>query len=201
MAPSVPPDDRPLGPVRTGATAVVLLGLLAGLLFGYFGKESMNYFTPQEVAALRYVAATPAGSRVISLTANEPGGEMRYDDHSRLVLGDAAGGDLQRLAADPGDVLRTALARPNYAGPTYLILTRAQLVECELTGLLPVSATEGFAAAAAASPDLRLVFSNEDAVVYRYTPPPYVPVPHGPVAHVPSGGVDAAAGSAERGTS
>ncbi|MFB7615023.1 glycosyltransferase [Kitasatospora sp. NPDC056181] len=169
---SAPPADRPVGPLRTGATAVVLLGLLAGLLFGYFGKESMNYFTPQEAAALRYVAATPPGSRVVSLTANEPGGEMRYDDHDRLVLGDAAGADLQRLATNPGDVLRLALERPNVAGgPSYVILTRAQIAECELTGLLPASATKAFAAAAASSPELRPVFSNEDAVVYQYVPP------------------------------
>ncbi|MFD0350145.1 hypothetical protein ACFQ0M_37165 [Kitasatospora aburaviensis] len=50
----------------------------------------MNYFTPQEAAALRYVAATPAGSRIVSLTSNEPGGELHYDDHDRLVLSDAS---------------------------------------------------------------------------------------------------------------
>ncbi|MCG6496120.1 glycosyltransferase [Kitasatospora sp. A2-31] len=166
-----PPAGRPGGPVRTGLTAVVLLGLLGGMLFGYFGKESMNYFTPQEAAALRYVAATPAGSRIVSLTANEPGGELHYDDHDRLVLSDASHEDLKRLVANPGDVLRMMLERPNVAGgPTYLILTRAQLAECELTGLLPVSATEGFAAAAATAPDLRLVFSNDDSVVYQYVP-------------------------------
>ncbi|WP_405364974.1 glycosyltransferase [Kitasatospora sp. NBC_00039] len=171
-ASSVPPAARPIGPLRTGATAVVLLGLLSGLLFGYFGKESMNYFTPQEAAALRYVATTPPGSRVISLTSNEPGGEMRYDDHDRLVLGDAAGEDLKRLADNPGDALRTALERPNVAGgPSYVILTRAQIAECELTGLLPVTATKAFAAAAATSSELRLVFSNADAVVYQYVPP------------------------------
>ncbi|WP_395293384.1 glycosyltransferase [Kitasatospora hibisci] len=166
-----PPAGRPGGPLRTGVTAVVLLGLLGGMLFGYFGKESMNYFTPQEAAALRYVAATPPGSRIVSLTANEPGGELHYDDHDRLVLSDASHEDLKRLVANPGDVLRMVLERPNVAGgPTYLILTRAQLAECELTGLLPVAATEGFATAAATAPDLRLVFSNDDAVVYQYVP-------------------------------
>ncbi|MER7579255.1 glycosyltransferase [Kitasatospora sp. NPDC097691] len=200
LAPSVTPGDRPLGAVRTGVTGVVLLGLLTGLLFGYFGKESMNYFTPQEAAALRYVAATPPGSRVISLTANEPGGELHYDDHERIVLGDASGEDLKHLVADPGVVLQTALERPNFFGPTYLILTRAQLAECELTGLLPVSATQGLAAAAATASDLRLVLSNKDAVVYQYVPPPYVPGPQAPDAHVPSGGVSAADRS-EGGTS
>ncbi|MFJ3789810.1 glycosyltransferase [Kitasatospora sp. NPDC090091] len=171
VPPAAPQAAPPGGPLRTGLTAVVLLGLLGGLLFGYFGKESMNYFTPQEAAALRYVAATPPGSRIVSLTSNEPGGELHYDDHDRLVLSDASHEDLKRLVANPGDVLRMVLERPNVAGgPTYLILTRAQLAECELTGLLPVSATEGFAAAAATAPDLRLVFSNDDAVVYQYAP-------------------------------
>ncbi|MGW4893375.1 glycosyltransferase [Kitasatospora sp. NPDC004240] len=163
---------RAVGPVRTAVCAVILLGLLAGTLFGYFSKEAVNYFTPGEAAAVRYVTgSTPAGSRVISLTANEPGGEMRYDDHDRLVLGDSSADDLKRLAADPAEGLRATLEHPNPYGPVYLILTRAQLAECELTGLLPVSAVRGLVAAAAAERDLRLVFSNEDAVVYQYVQP------------------------------
>ncbi|WP_053650832.1 hypothetical protein [Streptomyces sp. XY431] len=172
LPPGTPPRPvtRPGGPLRTGVCAVLLLGLLGGTLFGYYSKEAMNYFTPQEVAAVRYVAETPAGSRIISLTANEPGGELNYDTHDRLVLGDAAGEDLRHLAAAPGDTLRSALATPNAAGgPTYLILTRAQVLDCELTGLLPASAVQGLAAAAAAEPMLRRVYANEDAVVYQYT--------------------------------
>ncbi|MFB7670589.1 glycosyltransferase [Kitasatospora purpeofusca] len=172
LPPGTPPRPatRPGGPLRTGVCAVLLLGLLGGTLFGYYSKEAMNYFTPQEVAAVRYVAETPAGSRIVSLTANEPGGELNFDTHDRLVLGDAAGEDLQHLATAPGDALRGALATPNPAGgPTYLILTRAQVLDCELTGLLPASAVQGLAAAAAAEPTLRRVYANEDAVVYQYT--------------------------------
>ncbi|MFD9060099.1 glycosyltransferase [Kitasatospora purpeofusca] len=172
LPPGTPPRPvgGPGGPLRTGVCAVLLLGLLTGTLFGYYSKEAMNYFTPQEVAAVRYVAETPAGSRIISLTANEPGGELNYDTHDRLVLGDAAGEDLRHLAADPGDALRGALSAPNPAGgPTYLILTRGQVLDCELTGLLPASAVQGLAAAAAAEPTLRRVYANQDAVVYQYT--------------------------------
>ncbi|MQS15209.1 glycosyltransferase [Streptomyces kaniharaensis] len=159
---------RPVGLLRTGVMSAVLLALVGGFLFGYFSKEKMNYFPPGEVAAVRYVTNTPPGSMIVSLTSNEPGGELNYDSHDRFVLAGTSVPDRERLVADPEHVLQGVLQRRDVAGPTYLILSRAQAADCELTGLLPQSTVEQVEAAAARASDLRVVLKNSDAVVYQY---------------------------------
>ncbi|GLW53825.1 hypothetical protein [Kitasatospora phosalacinea] len=160
-------------PVRTAATATVLTALLGGLLFGYYSKEAVNHFTPQEAAAVRYATTqTPPGSRIVSLTSDEPGGELHYDQHRWTVLANADPADRRLLATDPETALTTALAAGQPAGePSYLVLTRAQLAACRLTGLLPAAAVDEIQYTAAHLPTLRPVLSSPDAVVYQYLPP------------------------------
>ncbi|MFI9326724.1 glycosyltransferase [Kitasatospora sp. NPDC052868] len=163
---------RALPVLHWGLTTAVLFSLLGGLLFGYYSKESMNSFTPGEVAALRYVAHTaPPGSRIISITADLPGGEERYDEHSRAALALGTPEDRRHLLTDPGAAVEAALADPAITGPSYLVLTRAQIAECELTGILPADTVDRVRAAASASSTLRVVFTDGDAVVYRHTAP------------------------------
>ncbi|MER5635348.1 glycosyltransferase [Kitasatospora sp. NPDC002227] len=153
--------------VSTGLT----LALLGGLFCGYYSKEAMNYFTPQEVAAAQYVARTaPAGSRIVSVTADLPGGEDRYDEHQWLVLAQTPLAERHRLLADPAAELAASLDDRTLIGPSYLVLTRAQAAGCRLTGVFPADTVDRARAAAASSPDYRPVFANQDAVVYLYAP-------------------------------
>ncbi|AUG81118.1 hypothetical protein CFP65_6462 [Kitasatospora sp. MMS16-BH015] len=157
--------------LRVWCSVGTILVLLAGLFAGYYSKEAMNYFTPQEVAAAQYVARTaPAGSRIVTVTADLPGGEDRYDEHQWLVLAQAPLPDLKRLLADPAAELVAALDDRTLTGPSYLVLTRAQAAECRLTGVLPADTVDRARAVAASSPDYRPVFANQDAVVYLYAP-------------------------------
>ncbi|MFE6749444.1 glycosyltransferase [Kitasatospora purpeofusca] len=161
---------RTPGPARWGLTLLALLGLLFGLVFGYYGKEAMNRFTPGEAAAVRYVAQTaPAGSRIVSVTADLPGGEARYDELGRLALSAGTPQDRLQLVRDPAAAVGAALADPTVTGPSYLVLTPAQTAECRLTGVLPADTVDRVRAVAAASPSLRVVFADGDSVVYQYS--------------------------------
>ncbi|MEU1510151.1 glycosyltransferase [Kitasatospora sp. NPDC005748] len=161
---------RALPAVRRGLTLVALLALLGGLVFGYYSKEAMNTFSPGEVAALRYVAHTaPPGSRIVSVTADLPGSEERYDELSRTALSVGTPDDRRQLVADPASAVEAALADPAVTGPSYLVLTKAQTAECTLTGILPADTVDRVRAAASASPTLRVVFTDGDATVYRHS--------------------------------
>ncbi|GAA2121576.1 hypothetical protein GCM10009759_71430 [Kitasatospora saccharophila] len=179
------PSGLPRPPVRLAVTGTVLTALLGGLLFGYYGKEAVNHFSPQEAAAVRYATeATPPGSRIVSLTSDEPGGELHYDQHQWTILVDADPADRKLLVTDPETALTDALAAGPAGTPSYLVLTRAQFAACQLTGLLPAGATDEIQYTAAHLPTLRAVHRSADAVVYQYRPPPAAPAP----APAPEGG-------------
>ncbi|MGW4804588.1 glycosyltransferase [Kitasatospora sp. NPDC004272] len=175
---SARPSGLPRPPVRLAVTGTVLAALLGGLLFGYYGKEAVNHFSPQEAAAVRYATeATPPGSRILSLTSDEPGGELHYDQHQWTILVDADPADRKLLTTDPETALTDALAAGPAGTPSYLVLTRAQFAACQLTGLLPAGATDEIQYTAAHLPTLRAVHRSADAVVYQYRPPPTAPAP------------------------
>lgn len=147
----------------------IMLALLAGLLCGYYSKDDMYHFTPQEVAAAAYVARTaPPGAQVVSVTADVPGADQRYDEHVRTVLAQRTVPDRQALLNDPDAVLEATMSDPRVTGPSYLILTRAQVAECRMTGVLPTDTVERLRDAAAISPNLRPVFIDGDSIVYRH---------------------------------
>ncbi|MCX5209448.1 glycosyltransferase [Kitasatospora sp. NBC_00240] len=159
---------------RTGTVvrSVVLLALLAGTLCGYYSKEAINYFTPQEVAAGQYLAENaPPGSQIVVLTADLPGFEMRYEQRVRTVLAQQSVADRQALLADPASTLESTMSDPRVVGPSFLVLTRAQAAECELTGVFPADTLGKVRLAASDMSTLRPVFANHDAVVYRHVTP------------------------------
>ncbi|GAA2840596.1 hypothetical protein GCM10010441_76020 [Kitasatospora paracochleata] len=158
--------------LRVWGSTAVMLALLGSLFFGYYSKEQMNYFTPDEVAATRYVAdAAPPGARVVTVTGDLPGGELRYDEHELIVLANGALPDRQLLVNDTAAELETQLNQLGAGGPVYLVLTRGQVAESRLTGVFPAGTLEKVRAAADGSPDLRPVFSTPDAVVYHLVGP------------------------------
>lgn len=159
---------------RTGTVvrSVVLLALLAGTLCGYYSKEAINYFTPQEVAAGQYLAQNaPPGSQIVVLTADLPGFELRYEQRVRTVLAQQTVADRRALLADPASTLESTMSDPAVVGPSYLVLTRAQVAECQLTGVFPADTLGKVRLAAAGMSTLRPVFANHDAVIYRHVTP------------------------------
>ncbi|MFC1438724.1 glycosyltransferase [Streptacidiphilus sp. N1-10] len=161
----------PRARLREAGAFLVTLALLAGLFFGYYGKELMNHFTPAEVAASRYVTATaPPGSAVVALTGNVPGFYDHYDQHVLIQLSQEDTEVTSLLLRDPLAGLRLAVGGADRVEPGYLVLTRGQAAECYLTGVLPADTMNRLQTAVDRAPGFSVVYRNADAVVYRFVP-------------------------------
>ncbi|WP_328766891.1 glycosyltransferase [Streptomyces sp. NBC_00286] len=159
---------------RLGALAVgpLLLAMLGGTLFGYYGKETANYFTKDEVAAARFVtAATPPGALIVSLTSDVPGLDMNYEKHPRIQLNEQDIEDLRRLAENPLEGLEAFIEGATVREPAYIILSRAQAAELYLTGTLPADTMQRLETAMSDTWGFVPVYRNKDAVVFRYQNP------------------------------
>ncbi|MFB7243775.1 glycosyltransferase [Streptomyces populi] len=151
------------------AACPLLLALLGGLMFGYYGKESANYFTEEEVAAGRFVAATaPPGSTVVSLTSAVPGLYLRYDENPQVQLDEQDIRDRRRLVNDPVKGLEGFVKRASPTQPAYIILSRAQAADLYQRGILPGGTVQRMESALSKTPDYIPVYRSKDAVVYRY---------------------------------
>ncbi|MEX0170440.1 glycosyltransferase [Streptomyces sp. LMG1-1-1.1] len=152
----------------------LFLALLGGLVFGYYGKEAVNRYTPGEVAAARYVTDhAPPGSTIVTLTSDVPGLDMGYEQHRRIQLAHQSTKDTERLVRHPLAGVTAFLYGATEKQPAYVVLSRAQDMNGYLTGTLPADTSQRMRAAMAAAPGFTLVYADEDAVVYRYvTPPP-----------------------------
>lgn len=155
--------------LRVLAGYPLLAALLAGLMFGYYGKESANYFTKDEVAAGHFVAATaPPGSTIVAVTSAVPGLYLHYDEHAQVQLDQQAVNDRRRLVKDPVTGLAGFVKRATPRQPAYVILSRAQAADIYQRGVLPAGTVQRMDSALAKSPDYVRVYRNKDAVVYRY---------------------------------
>ena len=163
------PGSRPR--LRAVGAFLVVLALLGGLFFGYYGKELMNHFTPGEVAAAQYVSETaPPGSTVVAVTANVPGFYTNYDEHTLIQLSQESSDVTSLLVRDPLAGLDLAVGRTPPGAPAYLIVSRGQTAECYLTGVLPTDTTARLQAVVDRTPGFSVVYRNADAVVYRFVP-------------------------------
>ncbi|MDG9708627.1 glycosyltransferase [Streptomyces sp. DH10] len=158
--------------LRVFVVAPLLLAMLGGLLFGYYGKEAANHFTHDEVAATHFVTATtPPGSLIVSLTSDVPGLEMNYDRHPRIQLNEQEVAVRQRLVNDPIEGLKPFIDGATVREPAYIVLSRAQAAECYLNGTLPADTMQRMDTAMANTWGFVQVFRNKDGVVYRYQNP------------------------------
>ncbi|MFD9459551.1 glycosyltransferase [Streptomyces sp. NPDC060027] len=162
--------DRGRGPrLHVAAVYPLLLALLAGLVFGYYGKESANYFAKDEVAAGRFVAATsPPGSTIVSLTSAVPGLYLRYDENAQVQLDEQDIGDRRRLVEDPVKGLAGFVQRATPQQPAFIILSRAQAADIYQRGVLPADTMRRMDSALSKTRDYIPVYRSKDAVVYRY---------------------------------
>jgi GT2 family glycosyltransferase len=167
---------------RSSATAVLLPGalgvLLTALLFSYYGKEQMNYFTPQEVAAADYLTTkAPAGSLMISELPYYPAAYQNYERYSRdwLLDEDASAVGQQAAVADPIGVIRSAATGWD-GGPAYFIITSSELAEIRMEGDLTPAALDRLLNGLTPANGFDAVYRNADAAVYRvYIDPSAIP--------------------------
>ncbi|MER6418833.1 glycosyltransferase [Streptomyces sp. NPDC001137] len=150
----------------------LLLAMLGGLVFGYYGKEASAYFTKDEVNAVHFVTAiAPPGSLIVSLTSAAPGLFMHYDEHPRVELDQQELSARRQLIRDPMAGLEPFVQGATGRNPAYIILNRAQAAETYLNGTLPADTMPRLQAAMARTPGFVAVYRNRDAVVYEYQNP------------------------------
>jgi hypothetical protein len=147
-------------------TAVVLAG---GYCLGNYGKEAMNYFTPQEVAAAQWLYRTaPRGAQLIAANSNFPWAFVHYDWYTYTFLDTppALGNAMRR--APVATMVR--LMQPGRVPPSYLILTTSQAAEISLTGEWPPGAFGNVSRALLASGAFKVVYHNSDATILQLAP-------------------------------
>ncbi len=165
------PGPRPR--LRAFVVLTVLLAMLGGLVFGYLSKESMNYFSKDEVAAGELmINSAPPHAVIVTLTGDVPASALDYEDHDRIQLDQESLAIRTLVVHSPMEGLRAAVAGTGHGVPVYLILSRAQAAECYLTGVFPAQTQGRLEAAADKQQQFTVLYRTADAVVYRFFPHP-----------------------------
>ncbi|MEA2254282.1 MAG: hypothetical protein QOG35_327 [Solirubrobacteraceae bacterium] len=152
-----------------GIVIATTLALLGGFMVTRYGNERMDWFSGGEVAAVqRLEAVAPPGSTLMAWSGSLPWESHGYELHRfRLVASSPAWPQIVGLA--PGSAAQlSALARlmRSQPGGAYLVLTRSQKAEVDLTGLGPRGSLARVDAALRDSRRFRLLYDNGDGSVY-----------------------------------
>ncbi len=151
---------------------LALGGLVVGLLFSYYGKEQMNYFSPQEIEAADYLADTaPAGSLIIAELPDYPDAYAHYEKDTReWLLPEAPSLSLGILNEEDPVAAIHAAARGWTKGPVYFVLTASQIAEIKMQGLLPTAQVGTLVNGLTRANGFVPVDRNPDAGVYLVRP-------------------------------
>jgi hypothetical protein len=149
--------------VPNALRALVVAGALGLFVFAYYGKESANYFPPQEVSVMEHLYATaPAGSLLVSPTTNLPWGFSNYDHYTYdWIAGDRAP-FVRKFLHHPVDTMAKELGGGR---PSYLILAKSENNEIEQDGALPLKQLQRAEASLRQSSRFRVVAQNPSITV------------------------------------
>ena len=152
-----------------GVAVAVSLALLGGFLVTRYGNERMDWFSHDEVAAVdRLDAVAPPGSTIVAWSNSLPWQARHYAEHRyRSVVDSADWARMSQMAPGaPAQLAAVAAYMRLQKGGAYLVLTRSQEAEVELTGLGPPGSLARVDAALRRSSAFRLLYANHDASVY-----------------------------------
>jgi len=158
---------------RLAVVVGVTLALLGGFLVTRYGNERMDWFSPDEVTAVdRLDALAPSGATLVAWSSSLPWEARHYAEHRyRTVTGSEDWGRISQMtpggSAQLGAVARYMRAQK---GGAYLVLTRSQAAEVDLTGLGPRGSLRRVDAGLRRSPAFRALYANRDASVYGLAP-------------------------------
>jgi hypothetical protein len=155
---------------RSRSAALLAVGLsaflLAGLYVVYYGKDRAAFFTKDEVAASKYLyRIAPPGSLFVAGSQNYPWSFHNYEQYRYSSLATEPAAVRRGLASNPAAVVRRLVAKRG-AGRAYLIITRGQKAEAEMTGELPRGTLDRLAQAAEHAHGFRVAYRGPDAEVF-----------------------------------
>ncbi len=147
--------------------AGVSLVLVATFTVANYGQEAINYFTPQEVAAGRWLYRTaPRGAEIVAANSNFPWAFVHYNWYNYTFLDYPPVVSRDTIHA-PVHTVVPIMQPPAYAPAPYLILTRSQAEEESLTGNWPPGAFDRISRELLASGRFRVVYRNADAMILQ----------------------------------
>jgi hypothetical protein len=150
------------------ATAVVA----TGSLFGYFGQETLNRITGDDVAASRwFLDNSRPGAHVVLLASNFPERvDANYVNHldSPQVLVKVPGVAGPQFASR-GRVALERILRNDSEREKYVIVTPSQLAYLRYNGMAPPGAAQELTRSLERSRDFVVVFRSGESEILRYT--------------------------------
>ena len=159
------------------ALPLAVLLLVPGFAFSYYGKEEANYFSPDEVQAAKLVyGVAPQGSLIVGATSDFPWGFTNYEmyDYERFALEDAR--TREQVLNDPVGAFTDIMSLEKHHH-SYLVLTRAQRFDTEMTGIMPPGSLDRVEQALLRSPDFAVLYQSPDAIVITLVGPAPEPSP------------------------
>lgn len=144
--------------LATAATLVVSVAMLGGFLLAHFGKDGTYVFTPEEVAAVRWLhEQAPAGSLLVEGSRNYPTQFVDYEKFRYVPIDRESESAQRELARQPVRTLVRWMSNSDDAA-AYVLLTRSQLRESPFLAELEDDLR--------ASDRFEVAFENRDAVVF-----------------------------------
>ena len=114
---------------------VVIMLLLLGFMYPYYGKEQTNYFSPQEVSVMEHLYATaPAGSLVIAANNNLPWSFEHYAAYQYEWFGSSTAATTKAVDRSPVAWLTRAMENYPHA---FLIFSQSQEAADAFNGIMP----------------------------------------------------------------
>jgi hypothetical protein len=160
------PREKPsrgwLEPIAIGGLSVIML---VAFLFAYYGKDRQYSFTKAEAEAAQYLYshALP-NSLLVEGSRNYPSQFLNYDFFSYTPIDREP--SLDRLLANPADVLIEWLSDSTRYQASYLIITRSQKIYTDDVGTMPLGSLERIQNSLVESGKFNVVFSNQDAIIF-----------------------------------
>lgn len=150
------------------ALGLTIVALLGGFFFTRYGNERMDYFTAQEVDAMRqlYDVAQP-GSLFIAGSGSLPWKFRDYEKFEYMIALPSDGSGPAGRTPRTAELLQTVKQlMQRHPVAAYLIITRSQKAEAKLLGLAYPGALEGVERAASSSPIFTTVYSSPEAKIF-----------------------------------
>jgi hypothetical protein len=153
-----------LQPIAIGILSVIML---TAFLFAYYGKERQYSFTKGEVEAAEYLYshAVP-NSLLVEGSRNYPTMFSNYEYFTYVAIDREPADSINRLLANPVDVLDEWLSDTTRYKTSYLFITRSQKIDVDEVGGLPVGSLDKIQNLLEKSGKFEVVFSNQDAIIF-----------------------------------
>ena len=154
-----------LQPIAIGILSVVML---TAFLFAYYGKERQYSFTKGEVEAAKYLYshAVP-NSLLVEGSRNYPTMFSNYEYFTYVAIDREPADSINRLLANPANVLDEWLSNTTRYKTSYLFITRSQKIYVDEVGGLPVGSLDIIQNLLEKSGKFEVVFSNQDAIIFK----------------------------------